>query len=155
MRNKIYIATKTAATTPDEFWRQLETSLHLLQTDYLDLYQFHCVNQCYRPEDGTGMYECMPVSYTHLTELLESELFGYEPGAFSGASKNGKPGKFELANHGTILLDEIGEMPQTLQSKLLRVLQEQEFERIGGINTIKVNVRIICCTNQDLSLIHI
>lgn len=72
------------------------------------------------------------------------------PGAFSGASKNGKPGKFELANHGTILLDEIGEMPQTLQSKLLRVLQEQEFERIGGINTIKVNVRIICCTNQDL-----
>ena len=59
MRNKIYIATKTAATTPDEFWRQLETSLHLLRTDYLDLYQFHCVNQCYRPEDGTGMYECM------------------------------------------------------------------------------------------------
>ena len=84
------------------------------------------------------------------TELLESELFGYEPGAFSGASKNGKPGKFELANHGTILLDEIGEMPQNLQSKLLRVLQEQEFERIGGINTIKVNVRIICCTNQNL-----
>ena len=61
MRNKIYIATKTAATTPDEFWRQLETSLHLLRTDYLDLYQFHCVNQCYRPEDGTGT-----VSYTHL-----------------------------------------------------------------------------------------
>ena len=59
MRNKIYIATKTAATTPDEFWRQLETSLYLLRTDYLDLYQFHCVNQCYRPEDGTGMYECM------------------------------------------------------------------------------------------------
>ncbi|WP_455195043.1 sigma-54 interaction domain-containing protein [Eubacterium ramulus] len=84
------------------------------------------------------------------TELLESELFGYEPGAFSGASKNGKPGKFELANHGTILLDEIGEMPQTLQSKLLRVLQEQEFERIGGINTIKIDVRIICCTNQNL-----
>ena len=84
------------------------------------------------------------------TELLESELFGYEPGAFSGASKNGKPGKFELANHGTILLDEIGEMPQNLQSKLLRVLQEQEFERVGGINTIKVNVRIICCTNQNL-----
>ena len=59
MRDKIYIATKTAATTPDEFWRQLETSLRLLKTDYLDLYQFHCVNQCYRPEDGTGMYECM------------------------------------------------------------------------------------------------
>lgn len=84
------------------------------------------------------------------TELLESELFGYEPGAFSGASKTGKPGKFELANHGTILLDEIGEMPQTLQSKLLRVLQEQELERVGGINTIKIDVRIICCTNQNL-----
>ncbi len=59
MRDKIYIATKTMATNPDDFWKQLETSLKLLKTDYLDLYQFHCVNQCYRPEDGTGMYECM------------------------------------------------------------------------------------------------
>ena len=65
MRNKIYIATKTAATTPDEFWRQLETSLHLLRTDYLDLYQFHCVNQCYRPADGTGMYECLLKAKEH------------------------------------------------------------------------------------------
>lgn len=59
MRDKIYIATKTMATTPDEFWRQLEQSLSLLKTDYIDVYQFHCVNQCYRPDDGTGMYECM------------------------------------------------------------------------------------------------
>lgn len=83
-------------------------------------------------------------------ELLESELFGYEAGAFSGASKTGKPGKFELANQGTLLLDEIGEMPLTLQSKLLRVLQEQEIERVGGIKPIKINVRIVCCTNQNL-----
>ena len=82
-------------------------------------------------------------------ELLESEMFGHKAGSFTGALKD-KKGWFEEADNGTIFLDEIGEMPQTLQSKLLRVLQEQEFERIGGINTIKVNVRIICCTNQDL-----
>lgn len=59
MRDKIYIATKTMAKTPEEFWKQLDTSLKLLKTDYIDLYQFHCVNQCYRPGDGSGMYECM------------------------------------------------------------------------------------------------
>lgn len=83
-------------------------------------------------------------------ELLESELFGYEEGAFSGAKKGGKIGRFELANNGTILLDEIGEMPLTLQTKLLRVLQEKEIERIGGLKPIKLNIRIICCTNSDL-----
>jgi DNA-binding NtrC family response regulator len=81
--------------------------------------------------------------------LLESELFGYEKGAFTGAFKR-KPGKFELANHGTIFLDEIGDLPQSLQVKLLRVLQEREFERIGGTENIKVDVRIICATNKDL-----
>ncbi len=83
-------------------------------------------------------------------DLLESELFGYEPGSFSGALKSGKIGKFELANHGTLLLDEIGEMPLALQSKLLRVLQENELERVGGIKTIKLDVRIICSTNQKI-----
>lgn len=83
-------------------------------------------------------------------DLLESELFGYSEGAFSGASKGGKIGKFELANNGTILLDEIGEMPLTLQSKLLRVIQEQELVRVGGIKTIKLNVRLICNTNKNL-----
>ncbi|MBV7276738.1 Flp pilus assembly complex ATPase component TadA [Clostridium sp. PL3] len=83
-------------------------------------------------------------------DLLESELFGYEPGAFSGALKNGKVGKFELANYGTILLDEIGEMPLSLQSKLLRVLQERELERVGGLKTIKLDVRVICSTNQNI-----
>lgn len=83
-------------------------------------------------------------------ELLEAELFGYEAGAFTGASRKGKIGKFELANHGTLLLDEIGEMPLVLQAKLLRVLQEKEIERIGGTHTIPLDVRVICSTNRDL-----
>lgn len=83
-------------------------------------------------------------------ELLESELFGYEEGAFSGAKKGGKPGKFELANGGTLLLDEINELPIYLQSKLLRVIQEQEIERVGGIKTIELDVRLICTTNKNM-----
>jgi len=81
--------------------------------------------------------------------LLESELFGYERGAFSGASST-KPGKFELANKGTLFLDEIGDVPQAIQVKLLRVLQEREFERLGGTKTLKVDVRLIAATNRDL-----
>lgn len=84
-------------------------------------------------------------------ELLESEFFGYADGAFTGAKKGGKPGKFELADNGTLFLDEIGDMPPSLQVKLLRVLQEQEFERIGATKTTKVNVRIISATNKDLA----
>jgi DNA-binding NtrC family response regulator len=82
--------------------------------------------------------------------LLESELFGYEKGAFTGASRQ-KLGKFELANGGTLLLDEIGDMRLATQAKLLRVLQEREVERVGGITPIKVDVRIIASTNQDLA----
>lgn len=82
--------------------------------------------------------------------LLEAELFGYEKGAFTGASPSGKMGMFELANKGTILLDEIGEMPVELQSKLLRVLQDKEVTRIGGRKPIKLNVRILSATNVDL-----
>lgn len=81
--------------------------------------------------------------------LLESELFGYEKGAFTGAVRR-KLGKFELANHGTIFLDEIGELDKNLQVKLLRVLQQKEFDRVGGEETIHVDVRIIAATNRDL-----
>ncbi|MHC0038104.1 sigma-54 interaction domain-containing protein [Pseudoneobacillus sp. C159] len=83
-------------------------------------------------------------------DLLESELFGYMEGAFTGAKKGGKPGKFELANHGTIFLDEIGDMPLAMQAKLLRVLQEKEIERVGGARTIPVDVRVIAATNKSL-----
>ncbi len=83
-------------------------------------------------------------------ELLESELFGYEEGAFTGAKKGGKKGKFEVAEGGTLLLDEIGDMPLSMQAKLLRVLQEKEFERVGSNSTVKINVRIIASTNCDL-----
>lgn len=82
--------------------------------------------------------------------LLESELFGFEDGAFTGAKKGGKLGKFELAHTGTIFLDEIGDMSISMQAKLLRVLQEKEFERIGGTKTVKVNFRVIAATNLDL-----
>jgi len=81
--------------------------------------------------------------------LLEAELFGYEKGAFSGAYTS-KKGKFELANGGTLFLDEIGDMPLSLQAKLLRVIQEQSFERLGGTETVKVDVRIIAATHRDL-----
>lgn len=82
--------------------------------------------------------------------LIESELFGYEKGAFTGANKDGKIGLFEEANGGTIFLDEIGELPYKMQAKLLRVLQEQEIQRVGSIETKKINVRIITATNKNL-----
>jgi DNA-binding NtrC family response regulator len=81
--------------------------------------------------------------------LLESELFGYEKGAFTGATAS-KPGKFELADKGTLFLDEIGDVPSAIQVKLLRVLQEREFERLGGTRTVKVDVRLVAATNRDL-----
>ncbi|MGE5126138.1 MAG: sigma-54 interaction domain-containing protein, partial [Betaproteobacteria bacterium] len=81
--------------------------------------------------------------------LIESELFGHEKGAFTGALAR-KPGRFELADRGSIFLDEVGDLPLELQAKLLRVLQEGEFERVGGIQTLKVSVRVVAATNQDL-----
>jgi transcriptional regulator with PAS, ATPase and Fis domain len=82
--------------------------------------------------------------------LLESELFGYEEGAYTGAKKGGKLGKFELADNGTIFLDEIAEVPLNMQSKLLFVLQEQVVERLGGVHPAKINVRVIAATNRNL-----
>jgi len=82
--------------------------------------------------------------------LVESELFGYEPGAFTGATKEGKQGKFELAHNGSIFLDEVGELPVNVQAKLLRVLQEKEIEKIGSSSSKPINVRIISASNLDL-----
>ncbi len=90
-------------------------------------------------------FSCAAVS----EQFLESDLFGHERGAFAGAHRE-KPGKFELADHGTIFLDEIGELAHELQAKLLRVLQGGEFERIGGLKTVKVDVRVIASTNHNL-----
>lgn len=96
-------------------------------------------------------YPFVAVNCTAIPEsLLESELFGYEAGAFTGASKNGKPGKFELANHGTLFLDEIGDMPLFLQAKLLRATQNMEITRVGGLYPKRIDARIISATNQDL-----
>jgi transcriptional regulator with PAS, ATPase and Fis domain len=84
------------------------------------------------------------------SELLESELFGYEEGAFTGARRGGKPGKFELAEGGTLLLDEIGDMPLEMQAKLLRVLEERRCRRVGGTEEYEVNVRVLSTTNRPL-----
>lgn len=83
-------------------------------------------------------------------DLLEAELFGYESGAFSGAAKGGKPGKFELAHRGTIFLDEVGDMPLEMQAKVLRAIQEREVQKVGGTKEIRVDVRIVAATNKDL-----
>lgn len=91
------------------------------------------------------------VNCAALTEnLLEAELFGYEPGAFTGANREGKDGLFAIASGGTLFLDEIGEMEKSLQAKLLRVLQERTFRRVGGVQDINADVRIIASTNRDL-----
>jgi DNA-binding NtrC family response regulator len=101
-----------------------------------------------RSSRATGPF--IKINTTAIPEtLLESELFGYEKGAFTGATTS-KPGKFELADKGSLFLDEIGDVPAATQVKLLRVLQEREFERLGGTRTVKVDVRLIAATNRDL-----
>lgn len=93
----------------------------------------------------------VPINCASIPEhLLESELFGYEDGSFTGAKKGGKKGLFQLANKGTIFLDEIGDMPLSMQSKLLRALQEKEIQPVGGQKSIKIDVRIIAATHRDL-----
>lgn len=107
----------------------------------------HAVHQ----ESSRREYPLVRVNCASIPEnLLESELFGYEEGAFTGARKSGKPGKFELADKGTLFLDEISELSWVAQAGLLRVLQEKELERVGGVDTIAVDVRIISATNLSL-----
>jgi transcriptional regulator with PAS, ATPase and Fis domain len=93
----------------------------------------------------------VPINCASIPEhLLESELFGYEDGSFTGAKKGGKKGQFQLANYGTIFLDEIGDMPLAMQGKLLRVLQEKEIQRVGGDKSIPIDVRVVAATHRDL-----
>lgn len=84
------------------------------------------------------------------SSLIESELFGYERGAFTGANQKGKPGLLEVATGGTVFLDEIGELPLDMQVKLLRVLQSQEVTRVGGVTPVRLDIRLISATNRDL-----
>lgn len=99
----------------------------------------------------SGLPDYIKVSCSNIPEhLLESELFGYEPGAFTGASRNGKPGILEVAGDGVIFLDEIGEMPLAFQAKLLTVLQDRQFYRVGGTKVLPMNARIVAATNRDL-----
>lgn len=108
--------------------------------------------KCIHNASGRSGRPMIKVNCASIPEnLLESELFGYEDGAFTGAKRGGKLGKFELANKGTILLDEIGDMSLAMQAKFLRVLQEREVERVGGTKTIKLDVRVIASTNRDLA----
>lgn len=99
-----------------------------------------------RKDQNLEVVNCAAIPYN----LLESELFGYEPGAFTGASTRGKKGKFELAHGGTLVLDEIGDFPYFLQAKLLRAIQFGTFERVGGVKPLSVDIRIIASTNRDL-----
>lgn len=102
-------------------------------------------------ESSRVNYPFIQVNCASIPEsLFESELFGYEEGAFTGAKKGGKPGRFELAQKGTIFLDEIGEMPLPMQAKLLKVLQEHTIERVGGITSTLIDVRVIAATNKNL-----
>ncbi|MBU5427845.1 sigma 54-interacting transcriptional regulator [Tissierella pigra] len=107
----------------------------------------HAIHRAsYRKEEAFIAINCAAIP----KELLESELFGYDSGAFTGARKDGKPGKFELASGGTIFLDEIGDMPLEMQAKILRVLESKEFERIGGNKKISFDVRVIAATNENI-----
>ncbi|KJS46888.1 MAG: hypothetical protein VR66_22845 [Peptococcaceae bacterium BRH_c23] len=112
----------------------------------------HAIHQLStRSHHSFGRLNCAAIP----NDLLESELFGYEEGAFTGAKKGGKIGKFELANCGTLLLDEINQMPLYFQSKLLRVIQEKEIERVGGNKPIDIDVRLIFTTNRNLlDMVH-
>ncbi len=102
-------------------------------------------------ESARGRHPFVAINCAAIPEtLLESELFGYEGGAFTGSRREGKPGKFELAHRGTIFLDEVGDIPLSLQPKLLRVLQERTVDRVGGIKPVPVDVRVIAATHRDL-----
>ncbi|WP_282434376.1 sigma 54-interacting transcriptional regulator, partial [Pelotomaculum sp. FP] len=112
-----------------------------------DLFAYAIHEESMRCDQPFVVVDCSAIP----SSLIESELFGYESGAFTGAQKKGKPGKFEIADGGTVFLDEIGELPLEMQSKLLRVLESHEFYRVGGVKPIKVDIRVIAATNREMA----
>lgn len=141
----------------EKFLRTKQTAMRVAQTDAnvllegesgvgKELFAHSIHNLSRRANNPFIRINCPSIPF----ELAESELFGYEKGAFSGARTEGKPGKFELGEGGTIFLDEVGSLPLSIQGKLLRVLQEKEIERLGGRGTIKVDFRVIAATNVNL-----
>ncbi|TEB06078.1 Transcriptional regulatory protein ZraR [Pelotomaculum schinkii] len=112
-----------------------------------DLFAYAIHEESMRRDQPFVVVDCSAIP----SSLIESELFGYESGAFTGAQKKGKPGKFEIADGGTVFLDEIGELPLEMQSKLLRVLESHEFYRVGGVKPIKVDIRVIAATNREMA----
>lgn len=112
------------------------------------------IAQAIHKRSRRAVYPFIAVSCASIPDdLFESELFGYTKGAFTGAIKD-KPGKFEIADKGTLFLDEIGDMSLALQAKLLRVIQEKKFERLGSNQTIEIDIRIISTTNKNLKKIN-
>jgi len=142
----------------EKFLRAKQTAMRVAQTDAntllegesgvgKELFAHSIHNLSRRANESFIRINCPSIPF----ELAESELFGYEKGAFSGARTEGKPGKFELSEGGTIFMDEVGSLPLSIQPKLLRVLQEREIERLGGKTAIKVDFRLIAATNVNLS----
>jgi two-component system, NtrC family, response regulator AtoC len=136
---KIYDTIKRVAPTPTTVLISGETGTGK------DLIAYAIHRNSPRRDNPFVKINCAAIS----ENLIESELFGYEKGAFTGAVST-KPGRFELADKGTLFLDEVGEIPRDMQVKLLRVIQDHEFERVGGLRTIKVDVRLIAATNRNL-----
>ncbi|MBP2638137.1 MAG: domain S-box [Firmicutes bacterium] len=154
---KNYLARREPIAKSRKMQQVLQTAKKIAQTDSTvlilgetgtgkEVISNYIHSQSHRNKEPFIPVNCAAIPY----ELMESEFFGYERGAFSGANARGKPGLFEIANNGTLFLDEIGELPLGLQSKLLRVLESGEFKRVGGTSSQKTNVRLLAATNKNL-----
>lgn len=156
-RKELPISFKSYISQNEELQKMLSLAARVAETNCTVLIQGESgvgkevMAKCIHNASNRRDHQMIKINCASIPEnLLESELFGYEDGAFTGAKKGGKLGKFELANKSTIFLDEIGDMSLTMQAKLLRVLQERELERVGGTRTIPLDVRVIAATNRNL-----
>ena len=156
LRKQVVKQTNIVARSPS-MKKVIELALHVAKVDSTVLIQGESgagkelIAKIIHNNSSRGFGAFIKINCTAIPEtLIESEPFGYEAGAFTGANRQGKAGLFELAHNGTLLLDEIGDMPLNFQTKFLRALQEQEITRVGGTKPRKINVRILAATNQDL-----